>query len=98
MRAVARLIVMGLVLAVVLGASVFAGLGTTTAVALGIVFAGIAGLVGVARRPRKLSGVQEIEAMLAADPLRDGKAPKAPVEKPTAVESMAPVANVVEDP
>ena len=87
-RAVARLGVMGLVMAAVLVAAVFAGLATTTAIALGIVLTGVVGLLGVARRPntRKLSAADEIAAMMAPPP-------PSPVVRPTqltAVEAMAP--------
>ena len=68
-RAIARLAVMGAVMGAVLVGAVVAGLGMTTAIALGVVLAGVIGLVGVARRTRKLTPTQEIEAMLAADPL-----------------------------
>ena len=93
-RAVARLLVMGAVMGAVLVGAVVAGLGTTTAIAIGIVLAGIAGLVGVARKPRgKSDAVAEIEAMLAADPLE--RKPSAPpqvksVTESTAVDKMAP--------
>ncbi|HXG26349.1 MAG TPA: hypothetical protein VNL94_05800 [Candidatus Binatia bacterium] len=111
-RAIARLAVMGAVMAAVIVGALVAGLGTTTAIAIGIVLAGVVGLVGVARRPRtKFSGAQEIEAMLAADPL-DGSRPKAaaPVARAnpsdfmpslveaTRVESMAPPVTAEVDP
>ena len=73
-RAIARLAVMGAVMAMVLVAAIVAGLGMTTAIAVGIVLAGVVGLVGVARRPRKLTPTEQIEAMLAADPLDRQKA------------------------
>ena len=93
-RAIARLLAMGAVMGAVLVGAIVAGLGTTTAIAIGIVLAGTVGLVGVARRPRqKHSGVEEIEAMLAADPL-ERKPEIAPqiksVTESTRVESMAP--------
>jgi hypothetical protein len=99
-RAIARLLVMGGVMAAVLVASVVAGLGTTTAIALGILFAGLAGLVGVARRPRKSSGADEIDAMLAADPLRQAPVatPPAHPAKPAAIDAMAPPAEVEVNP
>lgn len=89
-RAIARLLAMALVMGAVLAASVFMGLGTTTAIALGIVGAGIVGLLGVARRPHagKLSAAAEIAAMMAPP------APKAPpVTRPselTSIDAMAP--------
>ncbi|HUQ42852.1 MAG TPA: hypothetical protein VM451_00370 [Candidatus Limnocylindria bacterium] len=92
-RAIARLLVMGVVMAAVLIAAVLAGLGTITAIAIALVAAGGVGLAGVVRKPRKLTGVQEIEAMLAADPLdRAAAAALAAAKLPpsTAVEAMAP--------
>ncbi|NJD26750.1 MAG: hypothetical protein FIA92_00445 [Chloroflexi bacterium] len=50
-RAVGRLLIMAAVLAGVLITCLVAGVGTTIAVALAIVLAGLVGLVGVARRP-----------------------------------------------
>ena len=76
-RAVARLSVMGAVMAAVVVGALVTGLGATTAIALGIVLAGVVGLAGVARRPPrppKLTPTEEIEAMLAADPLDPAKA------------------------
>lgn len=69
-RAIARLFAMGLVMAAVLVASVFAGLATTTAIALGLVGAGVVGIIFVARRPResRLSAADEIAAMMAPAP------------------------------
>src|SRR6185369_10542873 len=64
-QALGRLLVMGLVMTAVLVAAVFAGVGPTTAIALGIVLAGVVGLVGVARRPAKGAPVQQIAAMQA---------------------------------
>lgn len=88
--AIARLSVMGLVMAAVLIGAVYAGLAATTAIALGIVGAGVVGLLGVARKPRtaKLSVHDEIAAMMA---------PPAPMPEPvvrpsigTAMDAMAP--------
>lgn len=96
-RAIARLLVMGLVMAAVILGAVYAGLAITTSVAMGTVLAGVVGLVGVARRPRKLSPIEEMAAMLAADPLRT--APPSPRHpQPTAVEAMAPQAEAPVDP
>jgi hypothetical protein len=110
-RAIARLAVMGAVMAAVLVGAIFAGLGTTTAIAVGVVLAGVVGLVGVVRRPRtKLTPTEQIEAMLAADPLDRQKAAAAKAAaaaaeaashapSPTAttgVESMAPQGGSVE--
>ena len=88
--AIARLSVMGLVMAAVLVGAVFAGLAATTAFALGIVGAGVVGLLAVSRKPRssKLSAHEEIAAMMAPP------APKPePVVRPsigTAMDAMAP--------
>jgi hypothetical protein len=88
--AIARLSVMGLVMAAVILGAVFAGLAATTAFALGIVGAGVVGLVAIARKPRsgKLSAHEEIAAMMAPP----APAP-APVVRPsigTAMDAMAP--------
>jgi hypothetical protein len=87
--AIARLSVMGLVMAAVLLGAVFAGLAATTAFALGIVGAGVVGLVAIARKPRagKLSAHDEIAAMMAPAPT------PAPFVRPsigTAMDAMAP--------
>jgi hypothetical protein len=101
-RAIARLAVMAAVLAAVLVGAIVAGLGMTTAIAVGIVLAGVTGLVGVARRPRAPSGAAQIEAMLAADPLdRHKVAAPAHASTPSGairVESMAPRAETPADP
>jgi hypothetical protein len=91
-RAIARLSAMGLVMAAVLVGSVVAGLATTTAIALGLVGAGVVGIILLARRPRerKLSAADEIAAMMAP-PVP--AAASAPAERPslgTALEVMAP--------
>jgi hypothetical protein len=95
-RAFARLLVMGIVMAAVLVASVLAGLGTTTAIAIGIVLAGLVGLVSVARRPHASTAHEEIAAMMAP------AAPRAPVPasptQATAVEAMAPPDSKAVDP
>lgn len=94
--AIARLLVMGAVMGVVLVGAVYAGLATTTAIALGVVGAGVVGLLGVARRPnaRKLTAAEEIAAMMA---------PPAPAPQPrpsigTKQEVMAPEAATPVDP
>ena len=101
-RASARLLTMGAVMAAVLVGALVAGLGTTAAIAIAIVLAGVVGLVGVVRRPRaKSNGVAEIEAMLAADPL-ERKPEQAPqprsVTAATGVDSMAPQGPTDGDP
>jgi hypothetical protein len=96
-RAVARLLVMSIVMAAVLVASVFAGLGTTTAIAMGIVLAGLVGLVSVARRPARSTAHEEIAAMMAPAPPPPAAVP-ASLSKATAVEAMAPPATKAVDP
>lgn len=97
----ARLVVMAAVMAAIVVGSLFAGLATTTAIALGLVLAGVVGLVGVARKPRtgKLTNHEEIAAMMA---------PRAPAPAPasasaarsgiTAIDAMAPPAATPLDP
>lgn len=102
-RALARLLVMGAVMGAVLVGALVAGLGTTAAIAMGVVTAGVVGLVGVARRPRGSgNAVQQIEAMLAADPLERKPVPAAPqvtsVTATTGVDSMAPHKGPETDP
>ena len=94
--AFARLLVMGGVMGVVLVGAVYAGLAMTTAIALGIVGAGVVGLLGVARRPasQKLTPAEQIAAMMA---------PPAPAPKPqpsigTKQEVMAPQDGTPVDP
>jgi hypothetical protein len=93
-RAIARLLAMGAVMAAVLVGALVVGLGATTAIAIGIVLAGVIGLVGVVRRPpHKGDPVAEIAAMLAADPLeRKVAAPPQfmSVTAATGVDAMAP--------
>lgn len=86
-RASARLLVMAGVMAAVLIAAIVAGVGTTTAIAIGVVLAGAAGVVMVARRPRTSAAANEIAAMMAPPVV----AP--PVHTPshaTAIEAMSP--------
>jgi hypothetical protein len=96
-RAIARLLAMALVMAAVLAGSVFMGLGITTAIALGVVAAGVVGLLGVARRSGSVSMTahEEIAAMMAPPP------PPEPVVRTselTAVEAMAPRVEAPVDP
>ena len=95
-RAIARLLVMGLVMGAVLVGAVFAGLATTTAIAIGIVGAGVVGLLGVARRPSVAprSAAAQIAAMMAPP------APPTPARPSlaTEVEVMAPQAATPVDP
>ncbi len=92
----ARLLVMGSVMAAVLIAAIFAGLGITAAVAIGIVFAGVVGLVGVARRqPSGESAADQIAAIMAAP--APGASPVHQVPA-TAVEAMAPPGAKEADP
>lgn len=101
-RAIARLLAMGAVMGAVLIGALLAGLGATVAIALGVITAGVVGLVGVIRRPRtRRDPVAEIEAMLAADPLepRPEPAPQVvSVTEATRVESMAPASVEPVDP
>ena len=92
-RASARLLAMGIVLAAVLVLSVYAGLATITALALGILSAGVVGIVSFTmRRPRKPSAADEIAAMMAPQHARAAAAvASARSEQVTAVEAMAPV-------
>jgi len=87
-RALGRLLVMGLVMAGVLVAAVFAGVGATTAIALGIVLAGIVGLIGVGRRPRAAAApVHELAVVQAT---LEAAASTQRIEESTAVDAMAP--------
>jgi len=85
--ALGRLLVMGLVMAGVLVAAVFAGVGPTTAIALGIVLTGIVGLIGVGRRPRAGAPVEQMAAMEAT---LEAAAATQRMEESTAVDAMAP--------
>ena len=88
-RASARLLIMGLVMATVLVAAVVAGVGTTTAVAVGIVLAGVVGLAMAMRRSEpRMSAHDEIAAMMA-EGKRDAATPISPTQA-TSVEAMAP--------
>ena len=91
-RASARLLAMGVVLAAVLALASFAGLGTTMALALGILSAGVVGIVSVTmRRPQKPSAADEIAAIMAPEHARNAAAKAlANPEVATAVEAMAP--------
>lgn len=87
-RASARLLAMAAVMAAALVLAVAANVATTTALALGIVGAGVVGIVGITRRPRKPSAADEIAAMMAPPATA---APATHTEQLTAVEAMAPV-------
>jgi hypothetical protein len=95
--AFARLLLMAAVMAAVVAGSLYAGLATTTAIALGLVVAGVVGLVLVARKPPagKLTNHEEIAAMMA--PMVAAPAPAARSEL-TAVEAMAPPVEAAVDP
>jgi hypothetical protein len=99
--AIARLLVMGGVMSAVLVGAVYAGLAATTAIALGVVGAGVVGLLGVARRPavQKLSAAEQIAAMMAPPApapqprpsiARDEQVMAPPVETPVDPESNMP--------
>ena len=91
-RASARLLAMVIVMAAALALAVFAGLATTTALALGILSAGVVGIVGVTmRRPQRPSAADEIAAIMAPEHARIAAAKAlANPEVATAVEAMAP--------
>ena len=95
-HALARLLVMGSVMAGVLVAAILTGVGMTTAIAVGIVLAGIAGLFLVARRAPRTVAVDEIAAMLA--PPDNGQAAALTPTRATAVEAMAPQSSSPLDP
>ena len=99
-RASARLLAMGIVLAAVLALALFAGLGTITALALGILSAGVVGVVSTSRqRPRKPSAADEIAAMMAPEHARTAAARAlANPEVATAVDAMAPPQDREVDP
>jgi len=87
-RALGRLLVMGLVMAGVLVAAVFAGVGPTTAIALGIVLAGIVGLIGVGRRPR--AAAAPVEQLAAMQATLEAAVASQRIEDSTAIDAMAP--------
>lgn len=91
-RASARLLAMGFGMAAVLALATFAGLGTITALALGILTAGVVGIVSITmRRPRKPSAADEIAAIMAPEHARAAAARAlADPEVATAVDAMAP--------
>ena len=91
-RASSRLLAMGLVLAAVLATATFAGLATTTALALGMLGAGVVGGVSTVRgRPHKPSAADEIAAIMAPEHARNAAAKAlANPEVATAVDAMAP--------
>ena len=89
-RASARLLAMGFVLAAVTVLASYAGLSTLVAIALGIVVAGVVGIASVARRGQsKPSAADEIAAMMAPRPEAARPAPPSQ-EHATAVDAMAP--------
>jgi hypothetical protein len=97
-RASARLLVMGFVMAAVLVAAVVAGVGTTTAIAIGIVLAGVAGIAMHMRRSdHKMSAHDEIAAMMA-EPKREAAPPAVSPTQATSVEAMAPQSTQPIDP
>src|SRR5262245_32559890 len=96
--AVARLLVMGIVMLGVLIASIFLGLATTTAVAIGVVLAGIVGLLGFLRSARgSRVAANQIAAMMAPAVAPVAVEPAFTFRR-TAVESMAPQVDTVVDP
>lgn len=98
-RASARLLVMGGVMAALLVGAIAAGVGITTAIAIGIVGAGIIGLAGVVRRgPANASAAEQIAAMMAPPAPATAPAPTARPSAATAVDAMAPPADKPADP
>ena len=97
-RSVGRLLVMALVMAAVLAGAAFVGLGATTAIAIGIVAAGVVGLLGVSRRPREatLTAHEEIAAMMVRPAAVPAFVPRP--SQVTAVEAMAPPSGSPVDP
>lgn len=91
-RASARLLAMGVVLAAVVVLATFAGLATIMALGLGILSAGVVGVVSLMmRRPRKPSAADEIAAIMAPEHARNAAAKAlANPEVATAVDAMAP--------
>jgi hypothetical protein len=91
-RASARLLAMGLVMAAVIALATFVGLGTIAALALGILGAGVVGIVSVTSRgPGKPSAADEIAAIMAPEHARTAAAAAlANPEVATAVDAMAP--------
>ena len=88
-RASARLLAMGFVLAAAVVLALVAGLPIITAAALGVLAAGVVGLVSVTRRrPRKPTAAEEIAAMMA--PRVEAARPAPGQERVTAVDAMAP--------
>ena len=89
-RASARRLAMGFVLAAVVVLALSAGLGTIAALAMGVLAAGVVGIVSMTRRAqRKPSAADEIAAMMAPR-AEAAKPPTASPEQATAVEAMAP--------
>ena len=99
-RASARLLAMAIVMAAVLALATFVGLGTIAALALGILSAGVVGIVSVTmRRPGKPSAADEIAAMMAPEHARTAAAKAlANPEVATAVDAMAPPESREVDP
>ncbi len=98
-RASARLLVMGGVMAAVLVAAILAGLGITTAVALGIVLTGVVGMVNVIRRGRAAASAatsDQIAAIMAAP--APGASPPVSLPRATGVDAMAPASAKEADP
>lgn len=89
-QAMVRLLVMGLVMTGVLVAAIFAGVATTTAVAVGIVLTGTVGIIMVARRPRAQSPGAETAAPVAQATTTAPAIASVSPTNATAVEAMAP--------
>jgi hypothetical protein len=87
-RAPARLLAMGVVLAAVVAIAMYMGLGILTALALGALCAGGVGFASLTRQARTSSAADQIAAMMA--PVHAAARATADPEQATAVEAMAP--------
>jgi hypothetical protein len=95
-RASARLLVMAGVMAAVLVGATVAGIGTTTAIAVAIVAAGVVGVVMATRRQHGPSNHEQIAAMMA--PPVTAPAPVLTPTQATQVDVMAPPNAQAADP
>jgi hypothetical protein len=77
LKALARLLLMATVMVVVVAASVLAGVATTISVALAVVFAGLVGMAGVARRRPAPMTAADVPEALEPEPEVAAMAPEA---------------------
>jgi hypothetical protein len=77
LKALARLLLMATVMVVVVAASVLAGVATTISVALAVVFAGLVGMAGVARRRPATMTAADVPEALEPQPEVAAMAPEA---------------------